>query len=255
MNDAPPELYYGLPGLHEPFSAVSHLAGAALFLVLGARLVRRGGDSPARLAALSVYAGACVLLLAASGIYHATTPGGRAHRVMLRMDHSAIFVFIAATFTPIHVLLFRGPMRWGALIFVWAMAAAGVVAKTAYFNVVSGGLALCLYLGMGWLGAVSGGMLCRRHGYPLVRPLLCGGIAYSVGAIAAFLRQPVLVPGVVHAHELFHIAVLAGALLHFRFMWRVADGTMPPVKPRRVAHLFTTLTADDAYPSSTSSTS
>jgi channel protein (hemolysin III family) len=222
-----PESYHRLPGLHEPFSAVSHLIGAALFLVLGTRLVARGGEHPARFAALSVYAAACVLLLATSGIYHATTPGGLAHRVMLRLDHSAIFVFIAATFTPIHALLFRGPMRWGALLFVWAVAAAGVVARTAYYEVFSGGFALLLYLGMGWLGAVSGGLLCRRHGYRFVRPLLWGGIAYSIGAIVAYLRQPVLVGGVIHAHELFHVAVLAGALLHFRFVWQFADGTVP----------------------------
>jgi channel protein (hemolysin III family) len=211
-----------LPWLHHPFSAASHLAGAALFLALGARLVRRGRGDGRRQALLGLYAATCVLLMLASGVYHATTPGGVPNRVMLRLDHGAIFLLIAGTFTPIHGLLFRGPLRWAPLVMIWAFAIAGVVAKTAFFDSVDGWVGLVLYLGMGWFGLFSGGLLCRWRGYAFVRPLLWGGIAYSVGAVAEFFRWPVLIPGVVHAHELFHLAVVAGALLHYRFIWQFA---------------------------------
>ena len=91
-----------LPCFHEPFSAASHLLGAVVFVALGYRLLRRGRGDRARLLFLGVYAASCVLLLSVSGVYHMTARGGPAHRVMERLDHSAIFVLIAGTFTPAH---------------------------------------------------------------------------------------------------------------------------------------------------------
>ena len=108
-----PPLYH-LPGFHEPFSAISHLFGAGLFLVLGFLLLRRGWGDTARLIFLGVYAVSCVLLLSMSAVFHMVVRGGPAHRVMERLDHGAIFILIAGTFTPGHGLLFRGPLRWGS---------------------------------------------------------------------------------------------------------------------------------------------
>lgn len=218
-----PALYH-LPGFYHPVSAVSHLLGAALFVVLGVLLLRRGRGDAARVAFLGVYAFSCVLLLSVSGVYHMTVTGGAANAVMLRLDHAAIFVLIAGTYTPAHGLLFRGPLRWGPLLLMWAAAAAAVTLKTVYFRSMAAGLGVSLYLALGWLGGASGLLLWRRHGFAFVRPLLLGGLAYSAGAVIEFLRWPVLIPGVVHPHELFHLAVLAGALLHWRFVRQFAAG-------------------------------
>src|SRR5262245_45649802 len=98
---------YHLPGFHEPFSAVSHLFGAALVVFLVALLLRKGQGSAARLVFLGVYAGSCVLLFALSGVYHMMVRGGTARLVMERLDHGAIFVLIAGTFTAVHGLLCR----------------------------------------------------------------------------------------------------------------------------------------------------
>ena len=231
---AVPVLYH-VRGLHEPFSALSHLFGAAAFLVLGVRLVRRGRGDAARQAFLAVYAAACVLLMLTSGVYHAAVTDGPAHRVLLRLDHGAIFVLIAGTFTPLHGLLFRGPLRWVPLAVVWAAAAAGVVLKTAFIHSVAEWVGLTLYLALGWFGAFAGILLWRRRGFAFVRPLLLGGLAYSVGAAVEFLRWPGLVRGVVHPHEVFHLAVLAGAVLHYAFVWQFAAppaGAAPCPLPR-----------------------
>lgn len=230
LHSGVPELRH-LPGLHDPVSAVTHLFGAAGFLALGALLLRRGRGDPARLAFLAVYAAAGVLLFAASGGYHMTAAGGPARAVLQRLDHAAIFVLIAGTFTPVHGLLFRGPLRWGPLLLVWAAAAAGVVLKAAYFDAVAEWVGLTLYLSVGWLGLLSGLLLGRRHGFAFVRPLALGGAAYSVGAALDFLRWPVLVPGAIQSHEVFHLAVLAGAGWHFAFVWGFADGRLPPRRP------------------------
>jgi channel protein (hemolysin III family) len=223
----PPELRH-LAGLHDPFSAASHLFGAALFLVLGALLLRKGRGDPERLAYLAVYAAACVLLFGASGMFHAAAAGTDLRAFARRLDHAAIFVLIAASFTPGLGILFHGRERWGPLLLLWLAALAGVAVKMALFEAVGRSLDLTLYLGLGWLGVIPAITLYRRHGFRFIAPLLWGGIAYSIGGAMNLVRWPVLLPGVVHAHELFHLAVLAGALCHWLFIWRIADGHVPP---------------------------
>src|SRR5205807_10545243 len=88
--EAEPVLYH-LPGFHEPFSAMSHLVGAGVFLVLGCALLLRGRRNPDGLIYLAIYSVSVVLLLSLSGVYHMMIRGGAAHQVMERLDHSAIF--------------------------------------------------------------------------------------------------------------------------------------------------------------------
>lgn len=218
-----PELYH-LPGFHEPFSAISHLLGAVVFLVLGFLLLWRGRGDTARLIFLGVYAGSCVLLLSMSAVFHMVERVGPAHRVMERLDHGAIFLLIAGSFTPAHGLLFRGRLRWGPLLFIWAAALAGVTLKTVFFDDLAEWLGLTLYLTLGWCGVLSVALLARRYSVAFVTPLVLGGLAYSAGAVTEFLGWPVLIPGVVQAHEVFHVAVLTGAGLHWWFIWQFATG-------------------------------
>jgi channel protein (hemolysin III family) len=217
-----PQVYH-FPGFYEPFSVVSHLAAALLFVFLGSRLLQRGRGDTLRRTVLGIYVGSCIILFAASGIYHMLAADSAARSVMARIDHSAIFVLIAGTYTPVHGILFHGWVRWGPLVLIWAAAIGGIVLKWWHFNDWPRGLGVGLYLLLGWLGTISGIVLARHYGFRFVRPLLWGGIAYSVGAILDFVNWPVMIPGVVHPHELFHLAVVIGALFHWLFIWRIAD--------------------------------
>jgi channel protein (hemolysin III family) len=225
---------YPIPGFAEPFSSLSHLLGAGAFFVLGFFLLRRSRGNRLRIAAMGVYVFCCVLLLAVSGVYHLLAPGGAGRAVLERLDHGAIFLLIAGTFTPAHSLLFRGWGRWGVLSLIWALAIAGITLKSIFFADMVEWLGLLFYLGLGWLGALSVVALWRQNGYWFIRPLLWGGVAYTVGGAVDFLRWPVLVPGVVGPHEAFHVAVLAGIGLHWRFVWEIASPTPPPGEGERV---------------------
>jgi len=214
-----------LPGFFEPFSAISHLLGAAMFGGLGVVLLRKGLRkrlSTGYLVSLVVYAVSCVLLFSMSGVYHMLEGGGAGRCVLERLDHGAIFILIAGTFTPIHVILFRGWLRWGPLGLVWGAAIAGITLKTIFFAEFPEWLGLSFYIGLGWFGAVSAGFLIKQHGFSFIRPLLWGGIAYTLGAMADFLCWPVVIPGVAQGHEVFHIAVLAGAGFHWWFIRGIA---------------------------------
>lgn len=98
-----------IAGIGEPLSAATHLIGAGVVLLLTTRLIRRGAGNSGRTASLAIFAFACLFQLLASGVCHLLMPGTPAHQVLLRIDHAAIFFLIAATITPIHAILFRGP--------------------------------------------------------------------------------------------------------------------------------------------------
>ncbi len=218
---------YPIPGFHDPVSSLTHLGGAAVFAVLSVPLLWRAWGRAGRFAALAVYAGSCVFLLSMSGVYHLLPGGGIGSRVMQRIDHAAIFVLIAGTFTPVAVLLFRGPARWGMLLVMWVLAATAITLKTIYFEKMGQGVGIALYLGLGWLAAGAGFVLWVRHGFAFIRPVLWGGLAYTAGAILEFRQWPWVVPGVVGPHELFHLLVLTGAAFHWHFISRLVTGGLP----------------------------
>jgi len=217
------ERLIGFAGIADPFSSISHLLGACLFLCLAPRLIRRGRGSSGRLLALTVFALSCAMLLIASGVYH-LAPQGTAERAFLRrLDHGAIFILIAGTFTAAHAILFTGFWRWGMITLIWVLAAVGVVAKVFFFEDVSEAVGLAFYLGMGWVGVASGVRVMQLYDWHLLRLLLAGGLAYTVGAVLEFLRWPNLAPGILGPHELFHLCVLIGVAAHWEFLLRCTE--------------------------------
>jgi len=176
---------------------------------------------------LVVFACSCVLLLSMSGVYHLLSPSGVPRYVLHRLDHAAIFILIAGSFTPVHAILFRGAWRWGMLACVWAMAITALTLKTVYFSSMPEWLGLLLYLGLGWFGLVSGIALARRFGFRFIRPLVWGALAYTLGALVDFLDWPDPFPAVFGAHEIFHLAVLAGISFHWKFILDVTSGDIP----------------------------
>ncbi|MDH5326564.1 MAG: hemolysin III family protein [Gammaproteobacteria bacterium] len=219
-----------IPGFSDPFSSITHLVAAAVFFALGVVLVLRGKGSVNRQIMLGLFVFSVVFLLSMSGVYHLLAPGGTARDILQRMDHAGIFFLIAGSFTPVHGVLFRGWRRWGILSLVWAIAICGIVFKSIYFHEMSEWLGLSIYLLMGWIGALTGLLLYRRYGFQFIKLLIYGALAYTLGAVLEFLRYPIIVPGVVGPHELFHVAVLFGIGYHWAFINKFSDGITPPSK-------------------------
>lgn len=208
-------------------SGFSHLLGALVALVACIELLRRGGTSRERRVSLGVYVVGLVGMLTASGVYH-LTPVESPHRALLqRIDHAAIWVQIAGTFTPIHIVFFRGFWRVFPLLVVWGGAAAGILLKLVFFEHVPEALSVALYLALGWFGVVSCWRLTSGHGWRLIIPMAVGGVLYSGGALVELNDWPTPVAGVVGPHELFHFAVLGGVTAHWMFIRRWAGGLEP----------------------------
>ena len=213
---------HSIPGFSDPVSSISHLLAVPVAVVLGWSLLRRGRGFT-QVAFLGVYVFSCVFLFSMSGVYHLLPRGSDGRLVLERLDHAAIFVLIAGTFTAAHGILFTGLARWLPLFLVWAAVAAGITLKTIFFSDIAEWVGLSFYLGLGWIGIFSTIVIWRRHGTAFIKPLVAGGVAYTAGAMLEFLSCPSLIPGIVGPHELFHMFVLVGAGLHYRFLCRVVE--------------------------------
>ncbi|WP_455202059.1 PAQR family membrane homeostasis protein TrhA [Kaarinaea lacus] len=214
---------YSIPGFSDPVSSMTHLFSSPIFLIIGIVMIWNLRGNISRTVSLTIFTFAVVFLLVMSGVFHLLTPDTSGRYVLQVLDHAAIFILIAATFTPIHTLQFKKFKRWGILLLVWSTAITGVTLKSIYFEQVPELLSLALYLSLGWLGAFTGYMLYRRLGFSAILPLIYGALAYTLGATLELLRYPILISGVIGPHEIFHIFVLLGISFHWQFAHRMAQ--------------------------------
>lgn len=231
MTPAPYPQIIAIPGFSEPVACFTHLLGSGVFLALGIALMRRAHGHWGRTAGLATFAFGGVALLAISGVFHLLDPGGVGRGVMLRLDHAAIFFVISGTLTAVQATMFVGVWRWGVIAALWVVTAAAITLKTIFFASVPEWLSLTMYFVLGWIAIVSVWRIHRRYGWALIQPIVWGAVAYTGGAVLDFMREPVVIPGVVGPHEVFHLTVLAGLGWHWWFLYSVADERrLPPVR-------------------------
>jgi hemolysin III len=180
----------------------------------------RGGD-PLRVVAASVYGATLVLLYATSTLYHAL-PGRRAKVVFRRLDHAAIYLLIAGTYTPFVLGPLRGAWGWSLFGVIWGIAVLGVVFKSV-FGIRMPGLSTVLYIVMGWLVVVAAVPLTHYLPAAALAWLLVGGMMYT-GGILFFARDHRMRFG----HAVWHLFVLAGSAAH---CWAVLGyAVMPAIR-------------------------
>jgi channel protein (hemolysin III family) len=221
-------------GILEPFSSISHLIFAIVALFASFYLIKKGRGNGARLISLLIFSFSVVFLYSMSGVYHLLSRGGVAREVLQRLDHAGIWILIAGTFTPLHIILFRGPWRWAILLFVWTVAITGLTLEVVFFSDFPEWLSLTLFLSLGWVGALSGYKFKSTFHGASLKLLAWGGVSYSIGAIVDFARFPIIWPQFIGPHEVFHIFVILGTLCHWMFIYLWADH---PVANTLVFHI------------------
>ncbi|MDF1837785.1 MAG: hemolysin III family protein, partial [Planctomycetota bacterium] len=225
---------HSIPGFYEPFSAMTHLLGALVFLVFGIKLLLRARGSKGRVAYFAVYVFSGVFLLSMSGVYHMLAEGTTGRNVLGRLDYAAIFALIAGTHTPVQGLFFRGVARWLPVLLMWSAVATGVTLFSVFYHDLPYGLGNSIFLGLGWLAGLSGFVVWRRVGTAELSLLIGGGVAYSLGALLMAMDWPILIPGVIGTHELWHLAVLIAMCMHWRFLSNHAQVPISGPLPRKV---------------------
>jgi len=202
--------------LREPVSGLTHLVFAVVAVIGATVLITLAAVYRKwwHLGAFIVYGLSLVLLYLASSLYHLLPVSDRAQRVLRQLDHVAIFLLIAGTYTPLCLVPLRGPWGWSLFAAVWTLALAGMF--QAIFAVdAPRWLVASLYLGLGWLVVVAIWPLVTLVSPEGVFWFFLGGGFYTIGAVIYALKRPDPVPGVFGFHEIFHIFVMLGSLAHF----------------------------------------
>lgn len=198
------------PTHHEEFvNAVTHGLGVVLSIGGGAVLIalaalHAGGRE---IVAVSIYSASLVLLYTTSTLYHAARRPATKSRLKI-VDHCAIFLLIAGTYTPFTIAAIRGGWGWSLFGIVWGLAVIGVVLKlffTGRFRVLS----TAIYIGMGWLALIAIVPMTRALTPTALTWLVVGGVIYTAGT--AFYHNH----RIPHAHGIWHLFVLGGSISHY----------------------------------------
>lgn len=206
-----------LPGqqslAEEVANAISHgigaLAGIAALTVLVV-FASLDGD-PWRIVAVSIYGASLVLLFGASTVYHAIQ-NPPVKRIFWVMDHMAIYLLIAGTYTPFMLVTLRGPWGWSIFGVVWGLALIGLVYQ-AFFIGRFPWVSVALYVAMGWVGIIAAWPIVTSLPLAGVGLVLLGGVLYTIGV--AFFRWHSLP----FHHLIWHLFVLGGATAQFLAVW------------------------------------
>jgi hemolysin III len=197
-------MYYG-----ERFNSYSHLAagvlalsGAVVLIVLGALR----GDAW-KIVSFAIYGATLVLLYGASTLYHSTR--GKAKIAFRKLDHGAIYLLIAGTYTPFTLVTLRGPWGWSLLGVVWGLALLGIV-QELWPGRKTRGLSLAIYILMGWIALVGVVPLIAVLSWVGFAWIAAGGVIYTVGIIFYLFDDKFK-----HWHGIWHLFVVAGSAVHY----------------------------------------
>jgi hemolysin III len=186
----------------------------AFFLSLGAGAVLIAAASGEReIVAASVFAGALAVMFGVSAAYHRVTWRPTARRWMRRLDHAAIYLLIAGTYTPFGLLVL--PPTWAAVVLsiVWSGCAVAIALKFLWVDAPKW-LAAAVAIALGWVGVVAFPHLVEAGIAPLIL-LGAGGILYTAGAVVYARGRPDPAPTVFGYHEIFHACVIAAAACQY----------------------------------------
>jgi len=193
----------------ERINSLTHLIGTCLALVgLVVLVVQAGrqGDNW-KIVSFSIYGSALVVLYFFSTLYHSAR--GASRRVFRKIDHSAIYLLIAGSYTPFTLVTLRGALGWSLFGIVWGLALIGIIQ-----DVLHGGgrriLSVVIYLAMGWLALIAIRPLMNALQGPGIAWLIAGGLFYTTGVLFYALDKKIS-----YGHEIFHFFVLAGSACHY----------------------------------------
>ena len=198
----------------EPVSGFTHLGGAIISAGGLVALLLVGWHGIEKIISLIVYGISLVSLFAASATYHLAKVKPATQQLLRKIDHSAIYLLIAGTYTPFCVNAFSGFFRWGLLAVVWSIALIGILVKVFWINAPRW-LNVVVYVLMGWLGVSAIGQVTAALNPFALAWLVAGGIIYTLGAVVYATKMFNFAPGKFGFHEVWHIFVLLGALAHF----------------------------------------
>jgi hemolysin III len=198
----------------EQFSSYSHLFGALASLLGLVFLIKLSYPSVDKIIFCLIYTSSTMFLFICSGLYHAFKKTENEISIWRKLDHIAIFVMIAGTYTPVCYLYLDGIWRWGIIGAQWFLVLCGLIFKLIILNVPRF-LTIAIYLLQGWMALFPIYQFYLKMTPIFLMLMALGGILYSIGAIIYNRKKPDPIPNVFGFHEIFHVLILLGALSHY----------------------------------------
>lgn len=209
----------------DPVSAWTHFVGF-IAGIAGLIYLLLHSETLASTVSVAIYGASLVGIFLASTVYHFFDLGPEGNRALRRLDHAAIYFFIAGTYVPVVTHAMQGTPRVVALSVIGGLGVLGIIFKLTVFNAPRW-VNAALYLALGWAVVPFGPYLLPQLDDTQVVWLLSGGIAYTVGALVYAFEWPDPWPPLFGFHDLWHLFVLAGAGAHFGLVASLL-GAPPP---------------------------
>lgn len=204
----------------ELFNFYSHFAGAVAAIIGTVYLAIATSDSASGLVTALIYGISVVFLFSASTLYHAFKKEENELSFWRKMDRLAIFFMIAGTFTPICYFCLDGAYKWMMIAFQWSLVGVGLISQI-FFPGAPRKLYAVIYLFMGWSALFTLKQMLANMSSSQAILLVSGGVSFTIGAIIYAVKKPRMIPGIFSFHELFHIMVLIGGILHYAMIYGV----------------------------------
>lgn len=198
-----------------------YLHQEAFFVAVGAcaLLIAKSSDQKKLLASI-IYSLGLLFMLGVSTIYHRVHWQPKPRSLMKRLDHSAIFVQIAGTFTPVCLFALTEKDGYFLLKIIWSFAIAGILLSILWVKAPKFITAL-LYVSMGWLALPYVSELSISLGTQKILLLILGGIVFTIGSVFYATKRPKIIPHIFGYHELFHLFTIVGVALHFIVIYQL----------------------------------
>lgn len=208
--------------IKDPGSAITHFIGFLMAAAATLPLLRKSAshNGSTTLYCMLIFILSMLLLYAASTTYHTFDVNSRVNRILQKIDHCAISVLIAGTYTPVCVLVLKQPTGRNLCILVWSIAIAGILVKMFWITCPRW-FSSVLYIGMGWACVTAFPSLLSDLERAAFYWFLAGGLLYTAGGIIYALKLPAFNARHPYfgTHEIFHLFVMGGSVCHFIAMY------------------------------------
>ncbi len=210
-----------IKNLREPMNGLTHFIGIILAIIGTVKLISLSliPYKPYHLISFLIFGIGMILLYTTSTLYHWLKLSAAGTMKLRKADHIMIFIYIAATYTPVCIVALRETIGWVLLAARWSVAIVGILIKIFWMNAPRW-LSTAIYVLMGWLAVGAIFPLINALQTGAILSLLAGGLFYTIGAVIYALKKPDPFPGILGFHEIFHLFVLAGSISHFWMMYK-----------------------------------
>ncbi len=203
--------------IKEPVNALTHFVTFIASIVGLIFLIILSRNNISKLVTMTIYGVSIIFLYGASSLYHWLIASPRKVRFLRKLDHIAIYMLIAGSYTPLFYYGLTGTWKWAMLIAVWVLALIGVLLKICFMHIPRY-VSTAFYVTLGWIALVPFIQLFKNLPAGAIYLMIIGGVVYTVGALIYATKCFNFFPNRFGFHEVFHLFVMAGSIIHFIMM-------------------------------------